>query len=357
MAEDSPHRSQKEKPLPHYALPNFSVVLPTYSNHESDVIAQAFRIGNYVSLHDLPGRIKPGQVSRGRFQKILENRQASEYAEVPAGRFQSKPKLFSDFEYLPSPYSIVDEIQAAERLEHQAAVEKVGHKKAFVLADTSIKLKYDDAFHGGIPPYKDDADPYECADDQALRHKWLREAQILAGPFRPAGRVKGPTGEAATERPCTKDMREIVEFLRQDIDADWEDYNFIVCATDDEHVVVRFELSTLDSEPGLVAYMNIFARSNTNVANYKLTKVVEDWNVTPHDGHLYFTFRPPWVKARIDETFYSIHPEQRSFHDLRFSSSKASFAATEMQASAAAQSDMPSGASADDGAAVRPDLT
>ena len=25
--------------------------------------------------------------------------------------------------------------------------------------------------------------------------------------------------------------------LMQDIEADWEDYNFIVCATDDEHVV------------------------------------------------------------------------------------------------------------------------
>ena len=34
--------------------------------------------------------------------------------------------------------------------------------------------------------------------------------------------------------------------------------------------MVRFELSTLDSEPGLVAYMNIFARTNEVAAKYNL---------------------------------------------------------------------------------------
>ena len=80
--------------------------------------------------------------------------------------------------------------------------------------------------------------------------------------------------------------------------------------------------------------------------------------MTPHDGHLYFTFRPPWVKARLVETFYSIHPEQRAFHDPRFASSKASFASTDLQASAAqSTAEMPSGAVVDDGAAIRPELT
>merc|ERR1739838_991363 len=116
-------------------------------------------------------------------------------------------------------------------------------------------------------------------------------------------------------------MLEIVENLRRSVKEDWEDYEFIVCATDDEHVVIRFELSTLDSEPGLVAYMNIFARTNTTVQDYLLKKVVEDWNVTPGDGHLYFTFRPPWVSGRLVDTFYSLHPEQRTFQDPRLAKS------------------------------------
>ena len=48
---------------------------------------------------------------------------------------------------------------------------------------------------------------------------------------------------------------------------------------------------------------------------YQLKKVVEDWNVTPGDGHLYYTFRPPWVTSRITDTFFALHPEQRAFQD------------------------------------------
>ena len=49
-----------------------------------------------VSLHDLPNGIKAGQVSRSRFQKILDNREP-----VPVegdGRYKPKAKYFSEFE-------------------------------------------------------------------------------------------------------------------------------------------------------------------------------------------------------------------------------------------------------------------
>ena len=103
-------------------------------------------------------------------------------------------------------------------------------------------------------------------------------------------------------------------------------YPFLVCSTDDEHIVVRFELATLDSEPGLGAYMNVFSRSQHVVSKFQLKKVVEDWNVTPGDGHLYFTFRPPWVASKITDTFYALHPEQRNFQDSKLK--KASPSAT-----------------------------
>mgnify|MGYP007107846290 CR=1 FL=1 len=53
--------------------------------------------------------------------------------------------------------------------------------------------------------------------------------------------------------------------------------------------------------------------------------MVEDWNVTPGDGHLYFTFRPPWVNVRPTDTFFSLHPEQRSFQDPRLSKAAADY--------------------------------
>ena len=311
--------------LPHYALPNFSVVLPTYSNNESDVITQAFRIGNYVSIGALPNSIKAGQVSRSRFQKILDNRQPTEDWNVSLGAsYKPKAKTFSEFEYISTPFSLADELAKQERERSHKAAESAGHAAPFIMSDTSVKLKYEDAFSGGankdfkFNAFNSAADPYERADDQALRFKWLQDAQILSGPFRPSGRVKGQTNQSASELPSRSTLPSMVAELRESIEQDWAEYPFLVCSTDDEHVVVRFELSTLDAEPGLGAYMNVFARSHHVVAKFQLRKVVEDWNVTPGDGHLYFTFRPPWVTSRVTDTFYALHPEQRVYQDSKF---------------------------------------
>jgi len=160
-------------------------------------------------------------------------------------------------------------------------------------------------------------EPYEAAEDQALRQKWLLDAAILCGPFRPAGRVKGNGGQAANEIPSARQLPEIVEQLHMQLAADWSDYPFVVCSTEDEHIVVRFELSVLETAPGLQPYMNTFARGNFVVTKYMLKKVVEDWNVTPGDGMLYFTLRPPWVKSLLTDTFYTLHPEQRQFQDTQ----------------------------------------
>lgn len=321
-------QGEEQKPLPHYALPNFSVVLPTYSNQESDVITQAFRIGSFVTLSDLPNTVKPGQVSRGRFQKILDNR--TPLPEGGGAEYKPKKALFSEFEYMPSPFSIVDEVAKEERIQHEAATAAAGHAKAFVMADTAVTLRHEDAF-GNIEHALNTggyAEPYERADDQALRFKWLQDAQILGAPFRPAGRVKGQFGQSASEMPTRASLPHIVDQLREAVEADWGEYSFLVCSTDDEHIVVRFELATLDSEPGLVAYMNMFARSAPAINGNMLRKVVEDWNVTPGDGHLYFTFRPPWVTARITDSYFALHPEARVFQDPRLKRAAAAAASS-----------------------------
>jgi len=345
-------RSSESEKVPHFALPNFSVVLPTFSNHESDVITQAFRIGNYVSLSSLPNTVRPGQVSRSRFQKILDNRQPSD-AEPTA--YKPKAKYFSEFEYMPSPFSMADEVAKVERLASEAKVREAGHTATFRMSDTSVRLRYEDAFGNDLDT-GGNADPYERADDQALRFKWLQDAQILAGPFRPAGRVKGQMGQAASEMPSRASMPHIVDQIREAIEEDWSEYAFLVCSTDDEHVVVRFELSTLDSEPGLVAYMNMFARSNRVVNSLMLRKVVEDWNVTPGDGHLYFTFRPPWVATRMTDAFFALHPEQRVFQDPRLK--RASQGSTHLPGGTSSElpSSMKADSAAGSGAVQRPNL-
>jgi len=52
--------------------------------------------------------------------------------------------------------------------------------------------------------------------------------------------------------------------------------------------IVKVLRESVDSEEGLRAYMNVLLRGNEAVRKYRLTKVVEHWNITPGDGHVYF---------------------------------------------------------------------
>lgn len=122
---------------------------------------------------------------------------------------------------------------------------------------------------------------------------------------------------------------------------DWEEYAPLVCATDDEHIVVRFGMDMLEQEPGLIAYMNVLAATHEAVTRHKLRKVVEDWNVTPGDGYVYFTFRPAWVHVAQVETYYALHPEQRVFTDRKAQAQAARAAAAAAAASAARDGSAP----------------
>jgi uncharacterized protein (DUF1501 family) len=118
-------------------------------------------------------------------------------------------------------------------------------------------------------------------------------------------------------RSLVRRRAEIVAALQAQLSEDWDGHTLLVCSTDDSHVVVRFEMRTLEEEPGLIAYMNVLVSSQGVASDYCLKKVVEDWNVTPGDGYLYFTFRPPWVRVPTLDTYYALHPEEKVFQDRR----------------------------------------
>ena len=47
----------------HYEVPNMSSMLYEFTNKEQERIHQSFRIGNYVSIRDIPASLLPGNVS------------------------------------------------------------------------------------------------------------------------------------------------------------------------------------------------------------------------------------------------------------------------------------------------------
>jgi hypothetical protein len=48
--------------MPHYEVPNLTSMLYEYTNQEQDRIQKGFRVGNFVSIRDLPNEFAPGSV-------------------------------------------------------------------------------------------------------------------------------------------------------------------------------------------------------------------------------------------------------------------------------------------------------
>jgi hypothetical protein len=57
----------------HYEVPNMSSMLYEFTNKEQDRVHQSFRVGNYVSLRDIPNNIMAGNVSGFQNSKIEDN--------------------------------------------------------------------------------------------------------------------------------------------------------------------------------------------------------------------------------------------------------------------------------------------
>lgn len=60
--------------------------------------------------------------------------------------------------------------------------------------------------------------------------------------------------------------------------------------------MIKVSLSSVDSPHGLAAYFAVLLRNNGLVRSYRLTKVVEHWNISPGDGNVYYAcaFRSPF---------------------------------------------------------------
>jgi len=299
--------------IPRYAMPNISSILPEYANCEQDVIRRAFANANYDALHNLPSTLDYGEVNKHRRAHMEQARKMLiENMPHPAGSIAkptNKNGLFQEFEYQPSPYELYDEFEHKERVVSDAKRMEVSGRD-FNTGGVVHKATYEDGFTDGVR-YPHSVNPYEAAQDQMLRQKWLEESKILSGPFIPAD---GSSTLHQTEHGPTKAMaRDVIQQVQKIVCEDWEDVEVAIYINEDEQWVIRFPLEGIDSDAGLVAYMNVFVRTNKIIEKYKLVKVVEHWNVRPGDGHVYFTLRPPWVKVRPVEGFYVLHPEERLF--------------------------------------------
>lgn len=119
------------------------------------------------------------------------------------------------------------------------------------------------------------------------------DSKVLAGDFKPQSLEKSPI-------PVTKaQMRDIINVLRLHLTRDWDDAKFIIATNHDDHIEVRFDLDTVDSMNGLIAYMNNLVSQAEDVTKFKLRRVVNSWAlIDKHSKYIYFMISPPWVKQQ-----------------------------------------------------------
>lgn len=167
--------------VPSHQLPNFSTIFGAFGSMEQDYIKQAYNSASFTSLRKLPNQLRYGEVFLARQNQILKTQlgnpalSASQINGASTGRLQSKSlgsstrvralRLFQEFKYIPSRYSLAEEAKAQER---QTAEEKRLRisGKAFAPTSTRTKAKYEDTFEDEDYRFPYCSDPFELSRDQ-----------------------------------------------------------------------------------------------------------------------------------------------------------------------------------------------
>ena len=105
-------------------------------------------------------------------------------------------------------------------------------------------------------------DPYEATKDERLRAKWIEEAKMLFGEFRPSGPQK-PIHIISKSR-----LEDIVDTMKKLLLSDWNDVNFVIGTNPNDQIEIKFDLQTVDTLQGLHAYMNTMLNTNDEIIRF-----------------------------------------------------------------------------------------
>lgn len=298
--------------VPHYALPNASTEAAMYVNREADMVKESFQTGNFRSIAMLPTGFRCGTVLDSSANHIDANITSAIY-HAPHGSYKvfGKNRVFQEFAYTPSQYNLADQlrVQEAEKKEEKR---KEVHTAQFVYSSPFAGLKQDPnrpLFNKEEEPKY--VEPFHAAKDAKLRDQWLSQSKVLAGPFLP--NTEKIMSNTHSDRGRLPDMMRTLATL---LDRDWEDCEFQIYRDEQDLIVMEFDLETVDSEKGLLTYINNIITNNAELAGYALSKVPELW-AHSKDGSIYYALKPSWVSRETTLAYYTLHPERRNFTAYR----------------------------------------
>jgi len=335
--------------VPHFAIKTITHSAPEFSNNEQDVIRQSFSTGNHTWMKEaLPVELGPDAINLLRRQRMERNRLAepvpqtwSKMTQLWGGGF------YQEFEYMPDPYDRKFDRDRDQRIRSLEEREKIANHE-FRYASQEKRMKHEpliqDLRKKEQYPYLggDHDEEIPCRHAPHRTPRWLdpvvsgRHWDHEAGGPEPivsdvsfmAGKGSGLNDNSCMSRMTLPTM---VQRLQSRLDADWEDTTVVVSATDQDLVQIAFHMASVDSERGVLAYMNVLSKDVDLLAGLGLQKVSQLWGLkrdftselqasrgdadvdgdaAPNPEHtwVFFLLKPKWVKMRPTDAYYTVHP-------------------------------------------------
>lgn len=336
---------------PHYAMRTITHSAPEYANHEQDVIRQSFSCGNHTWMKEaLPVELAPDAVNLLRRQRMERNRLSEPLPQTWTKMTQLwGGGYYQEFEYIPDPYERKQEAEREEktverekrekianhdwrftsqerRLKHEAMIGDMQTKDPF----PTLRGDYDKEIRARHPPHR----PPKWLDPLFSGRHWCHDSKesedskpsMMEGSF-----VVGKgSGLEDNSRMSRMTLPQMVMRLQARLDADWEDTTVVVSATDQDLVQIAFHMATVDSERGVLAYMNVLSKDVDFLGNLGLRKVSQLWGMkrsfivesvsagpeeseaagaeNPQHTWTFFLLMPKWVRMRPTDAYYTVHP-------------------------------------------------
>merc|ERR1719331_1354218 len=236
----------------------------------------------------LPVELAPDAVNLLRRQRMQRNRLAepvphtwSKMTQLWGGGY------YQEFEYMPDDYDRREGFNRGMRHVSTERREKISHHDWRVPSQEK-RLKHETMIKD---PRNKDAYPYLGGDkdaEEAELKNFFRsggssgwdlsgdvsrlnvESSFLAG--RGSGLEEGSRMSRMTLPMC-------VQRLQKRLDDDWEGTTVVVSVTEQDLVQIAFHMATVDSEKGVLAYMNVLSKDVELLGSLALRKVSQLWGM------------------------------------------------------------------------------
>ena len=258
-------------------------------------------------MRDLPENIAPNNILQNLHFKMKEV--LDESSLIAHNRAKHLEKLKGNGGYFQAYEATNEPFVDAHKRSKALKSDLPEGKEIFVPAKIKKLMKFeypfgDDKDGKYVQNFLTQEDPYEATRDERLRAKWIEEAKMLYGDFRPTGPQK-PIQEITRSK-----MEEIVESLKRLLLSDWNDVNFVIGTNPNDQIEIKFDRNTIDTLAGLHAYMNTMLNTNDEVIRYQLRKLPRYWGYR-EDNYIYYMLTPPWVKMFVNDVINQVRSSNK----------------------------------------------